>query len=266
MKNISQILTLSEKFIKNNAPTILTAVGVTGTVVTAVLASKASYRFANAVDDEMLTRVENDVTTDELTKREKFDLAWKLYVPAVASGTITIACIVMAHQVNAKRLAAVAAAYAIVERDAGEYAEKVKEKLGVKKEGDVRDEIELKRLAEDPMIEGNVIHTGNGTVLFRDSVSGRYFYSSMEFVRRGENDINKQIHSHDEATLTQLYTNWGLPPTGISDYLGWDHEKYLNLKFTTGTTADDQIPCHVVRYDLVPMSHFRHLDLAGGNN
>ena len=106
------------KYLLNeNSSTIFTAVGVGGTVATAYLTGRATFKAADLIaeaevkhlldDDEEVVEVSiNDSSIIKLSKTEKTKLVWKLYLPPVASGVLTITSIIVAHRISAKKIAA----------------------------------------------------------------------------------------------------------------------------------------------------------------
>src|SRR4051794_17997306 len=119
--NVAQIGKMIEKFTSDNAPTILTAVGVVGTVGTAYLTGKATVDAVKRVEEKkFIKHLHEPATTtlqknDELSKTDTLKLVWSAYIPPVAAGATTIAAIVFANRISAKRMAALAAGYGILD-------------------------------------------------------------------------------------------------------------------------------------------------------
>jgi hypothetical protein len=180
-----------EKLVADNSPTLLTALGVTGTISTAVLAVRATFQAADLIYNE---RDRQDLMElgHPLDRKEEFQLVWKVYIPPVASGVVTIVCIIMANRIGHRRAAAVAAAFTVSQEAFEKYREKVVEKIGDKQERAVRDDVAQDQVRKDPPSR-EVIITGNGTVLCRDAFSGRYFESNVETISKAINDLNQQI-------------------------------------------------------------------------
>ena len=222
--------------LKSNSPAILTALGVSGTVTTAYLTGKASYRAARRLSEEPAW----------LSNREKVELVWDLYVPAAVSGAVTIGCIVGATRVSSKRAAAAYSLVTLSEKAFEEYREKVVEKLGERKEQEVRDEIAQSRVNANP--PGSAIVVGSGNVLCCELFTMRYFQSDMESLRKAENNINAKLNSHDYATLDDFYYMIGLGFTSDSGSIGWESDRLMSLDFTT-TLSPDGKPCLAFGYN-----------------
>lgn len=245
--NIALILRQAQKFAGDNAPAILTAVGVTGTIATAYQTGKATYKAASVLHDESPALTESNV--------EKVRLVWKFYVPPVLTGAWTIGAIILSHRVSSKRAAAVAAAYSISERAFSEYKEKVIEKIGENKERDVRTEVAQQRMKDQPVSQSNVIVTGGGEVLCYDMFTGRYFFSEMETIRKAMNDINQEIMAAGYASVTDFCHLIGLQGTIMTDEMGWNHDKNLEIKFDT-VISDDGRPALSIAYEVSPNRYF----------
>lgn len=252
---ILQILKRVERLVADNSPVILTAVGVAGTVGTAVLAGKATLkadRILKADYRQLCREVANGEPTP--TKRDyrlhQAKLVWKEFVPPVAVGTLTVTSIIFSNRISSKRAAALATAYTVLDNTFGDYKEKVVEVVGKNKEEKVREAVARERMDENPSRE--VIIMGDAESLCFDVFSARYFKSTMEDLKRAQNDINYQILQDDYATLADFYTQIKLKTTPMSYELGWNHEAPLDLVFTT-VMSEDQKPCIGVEFRVAPI-------------
>lgn len=237
-----------EKLTIDNSPAILTALGVTGTLTTAYLTGKATLRAADLIEHEL---PRNHEFKDEVK------LVWKIYIPPATSAAFTICAIIGANRISNRRAAAIATAYSISERAFSEYKEKVIEKVGEKKERAFRDELAQDRVDANPPTDNTVIITDNGDVLCYDQFTGRYFKSSMEALKRAENEINHQIIHDGYASVSDLYYILGLPITAFSDEVGWNQDRMLEIVYST-TLSPDNKPCIAIDFDLHPTRKFSH--------
>jgi|SRR5580765_3666619 len=248
--------------VNENSTTILTAMGVVGTVTTAVLTGKASFKAAEVIEEA--TVIANtggpDQTKDPvyLTTKEKVKAVWPLYLPAVTSGLVTIASIVVAHRVDAKKIAALTMSSAVTERAFQEYKDKITQKLGEKKAEEVRDEIAQDRVNKNPVEGSQVIMTGAGDVLCYDNLTGRYFTSSMEKLRGAENDINHQLLHRSHASLSEFFEIVGLGATTFTDSVGWCMDLPLNVQYST-TMSTDGRPCIAIDFDPMPKTGYESM-------
>lgn len=256
-----------EKFAVDNSPVILTVIGVVGTVGTAILTHKAAIKSDTLLRLEMEERARTFENADrihernaahrnlEMTKRERFDLVWTVYIPPAVSCVATVGAIVMANRIGSKRAAAIAAAYTIMEKASSEYQAKVVEKFGEQKERNMREELAQDQVNRNPMNESNVVVVGTGDVLCCDLFSGRYFRSSVEELKKAQNDTNHEILNYGYASLTDFYDRIGIPRTDVSDEVGWNQDKLLELEFSATINEEGQ-PCVAYRFQVHPVRGF----------
>lgn len=252
--DLNGILRRVTKIAADNSPVILTAIGVAGTLATAYLSGKATIKAFIEIQEEQLSM---DLHGEDrsLTSKEKASLVWKYYIPPVATGAVTISCIIMANRIGTRRTAALAAAYVVSERAFEEYKTKVVERIGRGKEEKIRDEIAQDRVSNAPVESRQVIIAGTGEILCLEGHTGRYFQSDMESLRKAANDLNGMIIQDMYASLTDFYNLIGLPRTSGSDELGWNVDSQLELAFSA-TIATDGRPCMVMSYKTAPIPNF----------
>lgn len=255
------------KFLLNeNSTTILTAVGVGGTVATAVLTGRATFKAANIISQEQETSLaewregETVLPPHEFSKTEKTKLVWRLYLPPVATGVLTVTSIIYANKISSKKIAALAVAGGISERALQEYKDKVVERLGPKQDQKLRDEIAQDHVKANPVSSREVMIVGTGEVLFYDELTGRYFQSTMEDVKRAENKVNYELIHFMSCSLSHFYDEIGLPPTPYTDSVGWNMNNNMEVKFST-TLSDDNRPCIVISFARNPIADYeKHWD------
>jgi hypothetical protein len=250
--NIVTIAKRLGKVASDNSPAILTAIGVAGTVMTALSTAKASFKAGEMLHDHILARKEAEQLPEGegvwVSNREIFDLTWKLYVPAVGTGIMTIACIVAANRIGTRRTAALASAYAVSQETFKEYKSKVIEHLGKDKEQKVRDEITRDRVEKNPPPQ--IINAGK-TCQVHDEYTGRWFTSSMDALKQAEIDINFQIINEGHATLSDFWRLLGVTHAAICDEIGWNTERKLELDI--GSTIEDSIPIFTLDFRTIPV-------------
>lgn len=239
--NAAHVVKTLEKFIRANSPVILTAFGVSGTLSTAYLASKASFKAAEEL------RVANIVSDNPLTKKEKVKKVWPLYIPTGISAGLTIGAIISGTRLGMKKTAAAYSLLTVSEKAFEEYKEKVVDQIGKNKEQAIRDEIAQDGVTKD---SPGVVVVGTGSVLCKELHTGRYFNSDMETLRRAENRVNAKMIREIDATLSDFYWMVGLPVTSYSSSTGWDSDKLMVLEFST-TITDDGRPCLAFDYNYV---------------
>ena len=112
-----------------HSPEILTGVGIAGMITTTVMAVRATPKAIQLLDEEKRRQ-----QADKLEPMDVVKTAWKCYIPAAVTGTVSVACLIGASSVNARRNAALTAAYTISESTLRDYQKKVVETIGEKKE------------------------------------------------------------------------------------------------------------------------------------
>jgi hypothetical protein len=250
--NLARLIKRAEKFTIDNSPAILTAIGITGTLTTAYLTGKASFKAAHIIDEERLASKE---VLFEPDLKSKIKLVWPEYIPAAVSGALTVSAIFGANRVSTRRATAMATAYSLSERAFTEYKDKVVEKFGEKKHQQVKDEVAQEQVNRNPVDEATVIMTNEGEVLCYDRFIGRYFKSSMEALKKAVNEINYTILHQDYASLSDFYQELGLEPTGISDEVGWTTDQLLELDIST-VLSKDYKPCIAIDFNHRPIRNY----------
>ena len=250
------------KYLLNeNSTTILTAVGVVGTVGTSYLTGRATFKAADLIQQERLDRdselpvTEVTVTLPELSKTEKAKLVWRLYLPPVATGVLTITSIIVANKISSKKIAGLTIAAGVSERALQEYKEKVIERLGVKQDEKIRDEVAQDRVNAHPVNSGEVLVVGTGDVLCYDMLTGRYFQSTMEEIKRAENAVNYELIHFMNCSLSHFYDEIGLPPTQYTDTVGWNLNHKMEVKFSTVMSTDNR-PCLAIDFSRAPIPNY----------
>lgn len=239
----SNLIPRAGKIVADNSPNILTAVGVVGTVTTAVLTGKAAYSSANVLSEE----------SPHLDARERVALCWRLYIPAVGTGALTVTAILAANHVGTRRAAGLAAAYSLSDRAFAEYREKVVEQIGSKKEQVVRDQVAQDRVTASSGSR-EIVVVGTDVPCY-DSYTGRYFSSSMETLKAAQNKINYRLNNDGYASLTDFYNEVGLGRTKFSDEIGWSSISQLELTFST-VLSEDQRPCLSISFRTEPIRDY----------
>ncbi len=229
-----------------NSPAILTGLGVAGVISTVALAIKGTSSAVFVINEEERLR------TKFLTQREKLELVWKFYIPTAASSVLTIVAIIGSNHISTRRNAALLSLYSLADTALKEYQEKVIETIGQKKEEKIRDELAKDTLDNNPVEGREVLITGKGNCLFFDTLSGRYFRSDLETVRRVQNDFNELLFNDMFLPLNDLYDMLGLEDTEMGRSTGWDVQNgKLDIQFSAKIATDGE-PCIVLSYSVEP--------------
>lgn len=238
---------------KKHSLEILTGIGVGGMITTTVLAVRATPKALILIEDR-----KHELETSELSPIETIKAAWTCYIPAAIVGSVSTICLVGASSVNVRRNAALATAYSLSETALREYQEKVVETIGEKKEQSVRDAIAKDKVDKNPPASREVIITERGNTLCLDVLSGRYFKSDIDMLKKAENELNRRMRDEMCISLNDFYYEIGLSGTKLGDTLGWNIDNgYIDLTFSS-QLADDETPCLVIDYRIAPVYDFHY--------
>lgn len=222
--------------IHRRSPEILTGIGIAGMITTTVLAVKATPEAMRRI--EARKRRENH---KNLTAMQTVQAAWKCYIPAGVTGSVSVACLIGASVTNGRRNAALATAASLAETSLREYRSKVVETIGPRKEEGILDSIDrdrvqnLKQEQIDAMMEEPEGMPPKVRCL--DAMFNKTFWSDVETIKHAVNKLNYQMNNLSEPyiSLNEFYMELGLQPIGeIGDQLGWRNDKGLiEVRFTT---------------------------------
>lgn len=246
--NVSKFIHSAQIAVKKRSPEILTALGIVGMVGTTVMAVKVTPKALQCIEEK-----KDELDCEKLTPIETVKATWKCYIPAGVTGVTSVACLIGASSVNARRNAALATAYSISKTALTEYQDKVVDTIGEKKERAIRDSIAKDKIERDPVRNHEVIITEKGTTLCYDGVFGRYFKSDIDTLKRAMNEMNRKMVSGDMyVSLNEFYSEIDLNPVDIGDQLGWNiDDGTIELDFSS-QLAEDGTPCLVISYNVAP--------------
>lgn len=250
MKKLHNLIQTTKLVTTKNAPVILTVVGAVGVVGTGVASVRAGYQ---AYERILVLRNEANITQKDLNALDYAKATWSIFLPPLAISAVSIGSIVMANRINAKRVAALAAGLAASERAYSEYKDKVLEQFGVNKEQKVKDGVAQDRMQKDPVGNMTIYNANdNGQYLCYSQYQGHYTMSSKEDLLALRNEINDTMlrGGSGYVTLSDWYSQLGIPVTPASDGLGWRQDKGLIDLDITSTLADDGRPC--LAFDFTP--------------
>lgn len=244
--------------ISDNSPAILTAMATAGVVTTTVMAVRATPKALRVLNDEAMKRstLANDFLLQDFTPIEVVRLTWDIYLPAAGMGGATIGCIIGVNSIHTRRNAALASVYTLAETTLKEYQDKVVEHFGAKADQKVRDSVNEDRVRNNPP-NNEVIIASQGTQVFCDMITGRYFMSEVETIRRAENDLNARIIAQEYASQNEFYDLLGLAHIPQGDDTGWRHGHMIDVYFTA-TMTEEKHPrvCMAMNHRNFPIPEF----------
>lgn len=239
--------------IKKHSPEILLVTGLAGTVVTTVMACKASTK-AGAILEEARERID---TVHEIANKpemaekyteedKKKDLVIvytqtaveyaKLYGPSVVMGVASIACILASHKIIRTRNAALATAYSAIHDGFKEYRGRVVERLGKEMDRELLYNIRAKEITETVVDENGNEETVTTVVEAADpNAKGMYIKCFDEtcrgwqrdaelnhyFLRQVQQWANEKLQKQGHLTLNEVYEQLGFMKTKDGAVVGW---------------------------------------------
>ena len=241
--------------IAKNSPGILTALGVAGSVTTAVLASKATLQADRKIQEMKKLEEEGH---EPFTMKEKAKNILPFYIPAAIMLLTTSACIIGSHSISTRRQMALASAYSLSTEAMKEMENKFKEVNGEKKLEKLKDDISRDRVkAAYDANNSKVIRTGKGEQLFYDYYSGHIFEHDRTKIDQIFVKLNDMINQGSEVSLSMIYEELGLPWTPLGDLMSF-HKDYTGIiepKFTPEWMDEDKtVTCTEISFYNEPMA------------
>ena len=245
---MAQLMSVAKTSITKHSPEILTGIGIAGMITTTVLAVKATPKAIRLIEEA------KEEKGEDLTKAETIKTCWKAYIPAAATCVASTACLIGASSVSIRRNAMLATAYKLSETAFSEYKEKVVETIGDEKEKVVREKVSEERIKKNPITKNEIIMTDYGDTQFYETLSGRYFKSDIEQIKKVVNYLNKDMLQDMFGTisLNEFYDELELERIDLGDELGWRVDKGLIEIDFTSKIADNGKPCIVLDYINAP--------------
>lgn len=259
--------------VQKNSPTLLFGAGVVGVVATAVLASKATLRLEDVLeenkkksDQALLLKDENrpdytekDYKQDKayLLVRSTFAVA-KLYAPAIAVGAVSVACLTGSHVILTKRNTGLMAAYATIDKAFKEYRQRVAAEVGEERERDIyrgSEEVEVHDTKAGKVVQTKVAGKNGRSPYARFfDVTNQNWHDTPEyslfFIKAQQNYLNDRLRAKGHVLLNDAYDALGMSRTEAGCVTGWvyggegdnyidfgiqDEDKFLQLSdFMTG--------------------------------
>ena len=252
-KEITKSFLSLKTAIKKHSPEILTGIGIAGMITTTVMAVRATPKALILIEER-----KEEIGAEKLEAMDMVKTTWACYIPAAITGTLSVACLIGASSVNARRNAALATAYTLSESALKDYQGKVIEMFGEKKNEAVKDAVAKDKVEKNPVVTREVIITEKGNTLCYDAISGRYFKSDIEKIKKAECELNRQMLDDMYVSLNDFYYEIGLDSVKLGDELGWNVDSgYIDLSFSS-QLASDGTPCLVIDYSVAPRYDYRN--------
>ena len=267
MKSVNGVTSKAVMKLKKHSPEILVVAGIAGTVVSAVLACKATTKVAEILDETKGTLDTNhegmetgaingqEYTTEDGKKdtvvvyaQTGMKLA-KLYGPAIILGTLSITSILASNNILRKRNVALGAAYAAIDKSFKEYRGRVIERFGEQVDTELKYGIKAKKFEEievDPetgkekKVKKTVMvadpNLQSDYAVYFDSKSRNYEtnpdYNRM-FLKAQQAFANDKLQTRGHLFLNEVLDDLDLPRTPAGQIVGWTKDGpdgYVNFR------------------------------------
>lgn len=267
MKSVNGVASKAVMKLKKHSPEILVVAGIAGTIVSAVLACKATTKVAEILDetkgtldtihDGMETGAINgqEYTTEDGKKDTVVVYAQtgvklaKLYGPAIILGTLSITSILASNNILRKRNVAFGAAYAAIDKSFKEYRGRVIERFGEQVDTELKYGIKAKKFEEievDPetgkekKVKKTVMvadpNLQSDYAVYFDSKSRNYEtnpdYNRM-FLKAQQAFANDKLQTRGHLFLNEVLDDLDLPRTPAGQIVGWTKDGpdgYVNFR------------------------------------
>lgn len=267
MKSVNGVTSKAVMKLKKHSPEILVVAGIAGTVVSAVLACKATTKVAEILDETKGTldtihegmetgAIKGQEYTNEDGKKDTvvvyaqtgMKLA-KLYGPAIILGTLSITSILASNNILRKRNVALGAAYAAIDKSFKEYRGRVIERFGEQVDTELKYGIKAKKFEEievDPetgkekKVKKTVMvadpNLQSDYAVYFDSKSRNYEtnpdYNRM-FLKAQQAFANDKLQTRGHLFLNEVLDDLDLPRTPAGQIVGWTKDGpdgYVNFR------------------------------------
>lgn len=267
MKSVNGVASKTVMKLKKHSPEILVVAGIAGTVVSAVLACKATTKVAEILDETKGTldtihegmetgAINGQKYTTEDGKKDTvvvyaqtgMKLA-KLYAPAIILGTLSITSILASNNILRKRNVALGAAYAAIDKSFKEYRGRVIERFGEQVDTELKYGIKAKKFEEievDPetgkekKVKKTVMvadpNLQSDYAVYFDSKSRNYEtnpdYNRM-FLKAQQAFANDKLQTRGHLFLNEVLDDLDLPRTPAGQIVGWTKDGpdgYVNFR------------------------------------
>lgn len=267
MKSVNGVASKTVMKLKKHSPEILVVAGIAGTVVSAVLACKATTKVAEILDETKgtLDTIHEGMETGAINGQEyttedgKKDTVVvyaqtgmklaKLYGPAIILGTLSITSILASNNILRKRNVALGAAYAAIDKSFKEYRGRVIERFGEQVDAELKYGIKAKKFEEievDPetgkekKVKKTVMvadpNLQSDYAVYFDSKSRNYEtnpdYNRM-FLKAQQAFANDKLQTRGHLFLNEVLDDLDLPRTPAGQIVGWTKDGpdgYVNFR------------------------------------
>lgn len=221
--------------IKKNRSTILAGISVVGVIATTVLAVENTTKAMEIIEKK------TKESEEEITIYEKVLVAAPAYIPTIAMGTATIACILGSVVLNKRQQASLISAYGVVDKTFKDYRRKLIELHGEEADEEILSEICRER-CDYHFLD---ISSSDAKVEWYEPITKQTFMAYERSIMDAEYHINRYYILRGYITLNEYLSFFGLPSVKNGDDEGWDACSGVGwLDFEHDMFTDKN--CHVI--------------------
>lgn len=265
---LTEFLGKADVFTKKNSPALLAGAAVVGVLTTVYCAWKAAPKA-----DDILAKHKKEMETvkkgDKAAKRAVTKETAKELVPVVAPTILmagaTCAAIVGSQKINARRIAALSAAYTLSKDMVSDLNEQMLKDFGPKKANAVKDAVFEKKVKEehtDDIPKRNDLMRKRGLYWCRDYLTGGLFMTNANIINTAITDISTRISSEEYITLGEFWDALesagsigmeSIRRSAAKDLFGWTVDDLnrgrLDISYRAVLDDDDESPILALEYD-----------------
>lgn len=243
MNAVTSKVGLKSLVVRKHTPAILFAAGVVGVVATVVVASRATLKLEEVIDDakeklEIAANLKSELYS-ESDRQQDIAMIYakatgkvvRLYAPAFVLGTVSIAALTGSHIILTRRNVALTAAYAVLDKSFRKYRERVVGELGEEKDrgflyGTVQREI-VEETDEGPKVSVVTEVDPDGYSMYSRFFDehnrnwNREIMYNQIFLKNQQNYANDILKSRGYVFLNDVYDMLGFERTKAGQIVGW---------------------------------------------
>ena len=261
MTNITRTFNRVGLQVRKHSPEILMIAGVVGTVMSAVMACKATTKLSGIMDNtkgqvdaihyakEHPEELKEEYTPEDAKKdltivytKTGIELV-KLYGPSIALGALSIAGILTSNSIHRRRNVALAAAYTAVDTGFKQYRGRLIERFGEQLDKELRYNIQNVEVEEKIVDDKGKEKTVKKTVevvdttgfsdyarLYDDGNAGwdKDPEYTLMFLKHQQNYANDKLRTQGHLFLNEVYDMLGIPRSKAGQIVGWIYDEKNN--------------------------------------
>jgi hypothetical protein len=240
--SVTQLIGRQSLLAQQNAPQILFAAGVAGTVASTVLACRATLKLSDVLTETQMNldvakSIESPEYSDSMRRKDtaliygrSVGKVARLYAPSVILGAASIGALTKSHNILQERNLALTAAYAAVDKAFAQYRERVIDKYGEEEDREFRFPSEEFDIVDEESGKTETVkllsdaHEESMYARFFDHENRNWNWAdeiNLFFLRCQQNWANDKLKARGHLFLNEVYDSLGLSRTAAGAVVGW---------------------------------------------